>query len=191
MPENVEPGPFSEFAAPKKTAVEQLRERQEQRRRRRRLVIRALCGAVASTVLATSIGLTIHQGIRVFPVVLIAALVGAVVGLLGGALFGCICFAIMNLMQTRRGSGFEANVARSDPMAVLTFLAVACGVVGAGIGAGEGGLAGTAWFLDSAPDSADHMAAMIGAFAGLVLAGIGWLVWMRTRKVGAGTENAA
>lgn len=182
MPDNLEPGPFTEFAAPKKSAVEELRERQEQARRRRRQVIRALCCLVVSAALGTGAGISVHEGIRPPPLVLVAALLGAALGSLIGVLAGGACFSFMAMARSRLKSSYEAELARRDPMSVITVLVVAFGLIGIIGGAAWGGLEGTSWLLGKDMKDEDWPGALVGAPAGAVLAGIGWLLWMRGRQ---------
>src|SRR5262245_59636097 len=147
MPDNLEPGPFTEFAAPKMGAVEQWRERQGKARRRRRQVIRALCCLVAGAALGTGAGVCVQEGIRPLPFVVVAALLGAVLGNLIGVLIGCACFSIMAMARTRLKPSFEAELARRVPMSVMTVLVVAFGLIGVIAGAAWGGLEGISWFL--------------------------------------------
>jgi MFS family permease len=182
VPDNLEPGPFSEFAAPKKGAVEQWRERQEKARRRRRQVIRGLCCLVAGAALGTGAGVCVHEGIRPLPLVFVAALLGAALGNLIGVLVGCACFSVMAMARTRFGPSFESELARRDPMSVITVLVVAFGLIGTIGGAAWGGLVGISWFLGEGVNDEDWAGALAGAFAGVVLAGIGWLLWIRSRR---------
>jgi hypothetical protein len=182
MPDNLEPGPFAEFAAPKKGAVEQWRERQGKARRRRRQVIRGLCCLVAGAALGTAAGVCVHEGMRPLPLVLVAALLGAVLGNLIGVLVGCACFSIMAMAGTRSRPSFESELARQDPMPVITVLVVAFGLIGIIGGAAWGGLEGASWFLGKGVYDEDWARALVGAFAGVVLTGIGWLLWVRSRR---------
>lgn len=181
MPDNPETGPFAEFAAPKKGAVEQWRERQGETRRRRRQVIRALCCLVAGAALGAGAGICVHEGIRPLPLVFVAALLGAVLGSLIGVLVGCACFSTMSMARSRFRSSFESELAQRDPMSVLTVLVVAFGLIGIIGGAAWGGLEGISWFLGKAVYDEDLPGVLVGAFAGVVLAGIGWLLWIRSR----------
>jgi hypothetical protein len=181
VPDNFEPGPFTEFAAPKKGAVEQWRERQGKVRRRRRQVIRALCCLVAGAALGTGAGVCVHAGIRPLPLVFVSALLGAVLGNLIGALVGCACFSFMAMARMRRRPSFESELARKDPMSVITVLVVAFGLIGIIGGAAWGGLEGFSWFLGKGVNDEDWERALAGAFAGAVLTGIGWLLWIRSR----------
>ena len=181
MPDNLEPGPFTEFAAPKKGAVEQWRERQGKARRRRRQVIRALCCLVAGAALGTGAGVCVHEGIRPLPLVFVAALLGAVLGNLIGVLVGCACFSIMAMARSWRRPSYESELARKDPMSVITVLVVAFGLIGIIGGAAWGGLEGISWFLGKGVYDEDWARALAGAFAGVVLTGIGWLLWIRSR----------
>ncbi|HEY7156548.1 MAG TPA: hypothetical protein VH575_21450, partial [Gemmataceae bacterium] len=182
MPDNLEPGPFSEFAAPKKGAVEQWQERQGKARLRRRQVIRALCCLVAGAALGTGAGVCVHEGIRPLPLVLVAALLGAVLGSLIGVLVGCACFSIMAMARSWRRPSYESELARKDPMSVITVLAVAFGLIGIIGGAAWGGLEGISRFLGKDVNDEDWARALAGAFAGVVLTGIGWLLWIRSCK---------
>jgi hypothetical protein len=181
MPDNLEPGPFSEFAAPKQGAVEQWRERQGKARQRRRQVVRGLCCVVAGAALGTAAGVCLHEGIRQLPLVFVAALLGAVLGNLIGVLVGCACFSIMAMARTRRRPSIESELTRKDPMSVITVLVVAFGLIGTIGGAAWGGLEGIAWFLGKGMNEEDWERALAGAFAGVVLTGIGWLLWIRSR----------
>ena len=181
MPDNLEPGPFTEFAAPKQSAVEEWRERQGKARRRRRQVIRGFCCLVAGAALGTGTGVCVHEGIRPLPLVFVAALLGAVLGNLIGVLVGCACFSIMTMARTRLRPSFESELARQDPMSVITVLVVAFGLIGIIGGAAWGGLEGIAWFLGKGLNEEDWERALAGAFAGAVLTGIGWLLWIRSR----------
>ena len=181
MPDNLEPGPFAEFAAPKKGAVEQWRERQGKARRRRRQIIRGLCCLVAGAALGTSAGVCVHEGIRLFPLVFVAALLGAVLGNLIGVLVGCACFSIMAMARTRLRPSFESELARREPMSVITVLVVAFGLMDIIGGAAWGGLEGISRFLGKGVNDEDWTRALAGAFAGVVLTGIGWLLWIRSR----------
>ena len=191
MPDNLEPGPFTEFAAPKKGAVEQWRERQGKARRRRRQVIRALCCLVAGAALGTGVGVCVHEGIRPFPLVFVAALLGAVLGNLIGVLVGGACFSIMAMARTRPRPSFESELARKDPMSVITVLVVAFGLFGIIGGAALGGLEGLSWFLGNAVNDEDWVRALAGASAGAALAGIGWLLWTRSRRGASPADGQA
>jgi hypothetical protein len=113
--------------------------------------------------------------------VFVAALLGAVLGNLIGVLVGCACFSIMAMGRTRLRPGFESELARQDPMSVVTVLVVAFGLIGIIGGAVWGGLEGTSWFLGKGVYDEDWARALAGAFAGVGLTGIVWLLWLRSR----------
>ena len=195
MPEDLQPGPFSEFAAPKKGGVELWRERQEAARRRRRQVVSVLCCLVVGAALGTGAGLCVREGIRPLPAVVVAALFGAVLGNLIGALVGAACFSVMAMARSRIRPSIESELTRKDPMSVITVLVVAFGLIGIIGGAAWGGLEGTSWFLGKGVYDEDWARALAGAFAGVVLTGIGWLLWIRSRRsdspAGRQTSDAA
>jgi hypothetical protein len=182
VPDNLEPGPFAEFAEPKKGGVEQWQERQEEARRQRRQVIRLLCCLVTGAALGVGVGVGVHEGIRPLPLAFVAALLGAVLGNLIGVLVGCAFFSIMAMARTRHRPSFESELTRRNPMSVITVLVVIFGLIGTIGGAAWGGLEGNSWFLGKGVDDEDWARALAGAFGGVVLAGIGWLLWIRSRR---------
>jgi hypothetical protein len=182
MPEDLQPGPFSEFAAPKKGGVELWRERQEAARRRRRQVVSVLCCLVVGAALGTGAGLCVREGIRPLPAVVVAALLGAVLGNLIGALVGAACFSIMAMARSRIRPSIESELARKDPMSVTTVLVVAFGLFGIIGGAARGGLEGLSWFLGNGVNDEGWVSALAGASAGATLAGVGWRLWIRSRR---------
>jgi hypothetical protein len=140
-----------------------------------------LCCLVAGAALGTGAGICVHEGIRALPLVFVAALLGAVLGNLIGVLVGCACFSIMAMARTRHRPSFESELARKDPMSVITVLVVAFGLLGIIGGAAWGGLEGISWFLGKGVYDEDWARALAGAFAGVVVTGIGWLLWIRSR----------
>jgi hypothetical protein len=115
--------------------------------------------------------------------VFVVALLGAVLGNLIGVLVGCACFSIMAMARTRFGPrSFESELVRRDPMSVITVLVVAFGLIGTIGGAAWGGLEGNSWHFGKGVNGEDWARALAGAFVGAVLAGIGWLLWLRSRR---------
>jgi hypothetical protein len=67
-------------------------------------------------------------------------------------------------------------------MSAITVLVIAFGLIGIIGGAVFGGLEGIAWFQGKEVNDEDWTGPLVGAFTGVVLAGIVWLLWLRSRR---------
>jgi hypothetical protein len=179
MSDEAAPGPFSEFAAPKKSSVDEWRERQDHERRSRQGLIGALCWLVIGATIGSSTGSSIQNGFESLPIILIASPLGAILGCLIGALIAIICFSIMAMPFKRGSHSFESRLVENNPALVIKVYMAFWITLGIAVGAGLAAYEASSWYLGT---KVADMGGIIGAVAGVLLAGTARLIWKKRQR---------
>ncbi|HEY7427898.1 MAG TPA: hypothetical protein VH682_26940 [Gemmataceae bacterium] len=182
MTDSPDQSPFAEFAAPKRSAVEEWRERQYQSRVARWKALRAAVCVFVGSASGATIGISLAVGFDRLAYVVSGAVVGGVLGLGAGVVVGCAGFSVMAMSGTRREPSFESGLARNDPMMVIKVLLVAWALIGLTVGSAWGGVEGSAWGERLAWRDSTFPWGFIGSVLGLALMGLVWLAWEARRR---------
>jgi hypothetical protein len=178
-----EESPFAAFAEPKRTAVEDWRQRQQQARAVKRKVIRGSMCMFVGSIAGAAAGLSLAGGLQQLPFVLMGAVGGGVLGLALGVMLGGGCYSIIGMMGTTPNASDSAEGPQPNP--VMRVLVVAWALIGVMVGSAWGGAAGLAWGGGPQREASTFPWAFIGSILGTALSGLVWAGWeARSKSVG-------
>ncbi len=172
--------PFAEFAAPKSSALSDLRTRHEKERRERRALWLLLAILVAASSLGSAGGTSLAAGVSELPASLGLATAGALLGLVGGWLIGVTSWASLSF-QSKRPALFNPmsqELVKGNAWDKLTVWLSAWGGIGIALGGFFGATKGAELAIEAAPDSILPWSAG-GSALGIVVGLVCWLVIRR------------
>lgn len=180
--------PFASFAQPKKSAVEQYKERTATERQGSKTRWVFLCVVFAGTVLGAVAAVAIGVGIEHVPLALAYANGAALLGVLGGALLGVVSWVLMRFRGLGGLAGLASTYAQAELKTThgnqwdkLKMWQTAWAALGIVCGSAYGAMFGTAPATNEAMEKALAWA-MGGATLGFVNTVVAWFAIRRARR---------